>query len=85
MALMAAPAAANERPFIKQALKPQTNERGLTVSFFLQSNIRQMVRNPFSPENLSRVSADVQRPPQRGVQVELLTPGDFGVTVHVRW
>jgi hypothetical protein len=31
------------------------------------------------------VSDDVHRPPHRGVQLELLCPGDFGATIHFRW
>jgi hypothetical protein len=43
-------------------------------------NILQLARRPLSPETLSRVSDDVHRPPQRGVQLE--PPGARGLRRH---
>ncbi len=76
---------ANERPGAKRALLHHSNESGVTVGDVLELNIWQLARNPLSPETLSRVSVEVHRPPRRGVQFELLTPGDFGATIHFRW
>ena len=83
--LTAVPGWANDRPSIRDILNPDCNERGFTINGVLDMNIWQLARSPLSPETLSRVSADVHRPPQRGVQLELLAPGDFGATIHFRW
>ena len=83
--LTAVPGWAAGRPSIKDMLDPDSNERGFTVGDVLDMNIWQLARSPLSPETLSRVSDDVHRPPQRGVQLELLCPGDFGATIHFRW
>ena len=83
--LITTPAWAGERPSMRDMLEHDSNERGFTISGVLQLNIWQLARSPLSPETLSRVSDDVHRPPQRGVQLELLSPGDFGATIHFRW
>lgn len=82
---VAAPGWAAGRPSFKDMLDPDSNERGFTISGVLELNVWQLARSPLSPETMSRVSADVHRPPQRGVQLELLAPGDFGATIHFRW
>ena len=83
--LGASPGSASDRPSLRDMLKYDSNEEGFTISGLLEMNVGQLARRPLSPETLSRVSADVHRPPQRGVQIELLSPGDFGATVHFRW
>lgn len=83
--LHAAPTWGFEPPSIKDMLNPDSNERGFTVGGVLDLNVWQLARSPLSPETLSRVSDGVHRPPHRGVQLELLSPGDFGATVHFRW
>jgi hypothetical protein len=81
----AAPGWARERSSFRDMLDPDSNERGFTIGGLLEMNIRQLARSPLSPETLSRVSDDVHRPPHRGVQLELLCPGDIGATIHFRW
>jgi hypothetical protein len=83
--LAAVPGGAHDPPSIKGMLDPDANERGFTIGGLLEMNIRQLARGPLSPQMLSRVSDDVHRPPHRGVQLELLCPGDFGATIHFRW
>jgi hypothetical protein len=81
--LIATPGWAGGRPSFKDILDPDSNERGFTISGVLALNV---TGSPLlSPETMSRVSDDVHRPPQRGVQLELLCPGDFGATIHFRW
>jgi hypothetical protein len=83
--LVAAPGWADGRPSFSDMLDQDSNERGFTIGGVLDLNIWQLAHSPLSPETMSRVSADVHRPPQRGVQLELLAPGDFGATIHFRW
>ena len=56
-----------------------------TLGDMLDRNILVLIRHPLSPETLSHVEENVHRPPHRGVQFELLTPGDVGATIHFRW
>jgi len=67
------------------AWRPNPNEMGFTLGDMLDGNILNLVRHPLSPETLSHVGANVHRAPHRGVQFELLTPGDVGGTFHFRW
>jgi hypothetical protein len=62
-----------------------TNEVGLTVGELLDRNIWVLATHALSPDSLNSLSTDVHRPPRRGLQFELLTPGDFGATLHFRW
>jgi hypothetical protein len=83
MLLIAVPSWAGHLPSFKDILDPDSNERGFTISGLLTLNV---TGNPLlSPETMSRVSDDVHRPPQRGLQLEFLCPGDFGATVRFRW
>ena len=61
------------------------NETGFTLGELLDRNFWEAARNPLSPATLDRISVDAHRPPHRGIQFELLTPGDFGATIHIRW
>jgi len=61
------------------------NESGFTLGELLDRKLWALARHPFALETLGHVSDDAQRHPLRGVQIELLTPGDIGVTVHLRW
>ena len=76
---------AAERPTFKEMLKPSSNETGFTLDGFLELKIWQLAQSPLSPETMSRVSQDVHKAPHRGIQLELLAPGDFGATIHFRW
>jgi hypothetical protein len=62
-----------------------TNETGFTLGELLDKKLWALARHPFAPETFNHVSDDAKRPPHPGVQVELVTPGDFGVTIHFRW
>jgi hypothetical protein len=62
-----------------------SNETGFTLGEVLDRKMWALARHPLASEALSRVGDDAHRAPHRGVQVELLTPGDIGVTVHFRW
>jgi len=64
---------------------PDTNESGFTLADLVDRRTLAMANSPLSPETMSRVSENVHRPPHRGIQFELLTPGDFGATLHFRW
>ena len=66
-------------------LAQHVNETGFTLGELLDRKLWVLARHPFAPETLSHVSDDAQRHPLRGVQIELLTPGDIGLTVHFRW
>ena len=72
-------------PSIKEMVARSTNETGFTLEDLLRLNIGELVRHPLTANTLSRVSGDVHKAPRRGVQFELLTPGDIGATVHLRW
>ncbi len=61
------------------------NEAGFTLGDLLQLQIWQIVTHPLTTSPLDQVNEAVHKPPQRGLQFELLTPGDFGATVHYRW
>ena len=76
------PGWAGGRPSFKDILDPDSNERGFTISSVLAINVTG--KPLLSPETMNRVGDDVRRPPQRGVQLELLCPGDFGATIHFR-
>ncbi len=62
----------------------ESNERGLTLNFIVNERMWEWARAP-SPQTLSRIDSQVHRAPQKGMQVEILTPGDFGLTLHYRW
>lgn len=83
--LRAAPSWAGGPPSFKDILDNDSNERGFTISGLMEMNIGQLARSPLSPQTVSRVSDDVHRPPRRGVQLELLCPGNVGATIHFRW
>lgn len=85
MLLSAGTSWAGGPPTFRDMLDPDSNEVGFTLDGFLQWNIWQLAQSPLSPETMSRVNEDIHKAPHRGVQVELLSPGDFGVTVHLRW
>ena len=63
----------------------EPNESGFTLGDLLDQTLWALVRHPLTPAGLSRIEQNVHRPPHRGVQFELLTPGDIGATVHFRW
>ncbi len=60
------------------------NERGLTLNFIVDEKMWEWARSP-SKQTLGRIDDQVHRAPQKGIQIEILTPGDFGLTLHYRW
>lgn len=73
-------------PYAKTVLLPRpNNENGFTLGELFNSTLWAAVKHPLTPDMLRNVDGDVHRPPHRGVQFELLTPGDIGATVHFRW
>jgi hypothetical protein len=66
-------------------LSGESNETGFTLGEILDRRLWTLARHPLAPEALLRVGTDVHRAPRRGIQFELLTPGDVGATVHIRW
>jgi hypothetical protein len=75
-----------QKPWVEE-LRTETNESGFTLGDLFDQAIWAAVRHPLvlAPAGLDHVEENVRRPPRRGVQFELLTPGDFGATVHFRW
>jgi hypothetical protein len=63
----------------------ESNESGFTLNDLLEQRLWTLVRAPQSAGILSRIDDNVHRAPARGVQFELLCPGDFGATIHIRW
>ena len=68
-----------------QLLERHTNEAGFTLDDCLKLNIGELITHPLASSALSHVDTEVHKAPHRGVQIELLTPGDFGGTIHFRW
>ena len=66
-----------------QRVRDLTNERGFTLDMF-DSNFWQLAKHP-SPASIDAFGELVHKPPKRGIQFELLTPGDIGATIHVYW
>ncbi|MCX8072893.1 MAG: hypothetical protein N3C12_10635 [Candidatus Binatia bacterium] len=58
--------------------------RGLPVEVFVQKPLGLLAREMLLESHLDK-NANVPRPQRKGVQVELFTPGDFGVLVRYRW
>jgi hypothetical protein len=61
------------------------NETGFTLGNVLSHNLWTLAKHPLARQTLSAVTTAVHQAPRRGIQVELLTPGDFGATLHIRW
>jgi len=78
-------AAAQDAPDRAPMAQYESNETGFTLNDILEQRLWTMVGRPLSPGALSRIDDNVHRAPGRGVQFELLSPGDFGATVHIRW
>jgi len=83
LTLTAAASDAQVRPDNRTIVRDLTNERGFTLDMF-DSNFWQLARHP-SPASIDQFGELVHRPPTRGIQFELLTPGDFGATIHLYW
>lgn len=83
LTLSATASHAQVRPDNRPIVRDLTNERGFTLDMF-DSNFWQLARHP-SPASMDQFGELVHRPPTRGIQFELLTPGDFGATIHVYW
>ncbi len=64
-----------------QMLSNDENESGVTVG----SDLWAAARHPMRPGVISRLGEDSRRPPHEGFQIEILSPGDVGATVHFRW
>ncbi len=64
-----------------EAFSSEDNETGVTVGRDLWA----AARHPMRPGVISRLGQDSRRPPHKGFQIELLSPGDVGATVHFRW
>jgi len=62
-----------------------TNETGVTVGEIVHERLWSMVRHPLSSNALTHVGEVAHRAPHRGIEFELLTPGDVGATIHFRW
>ena len=62
----------------------ESNETGFTLGEILDRRLWTLARHPLAADAFPRVETDVHRAPRRGIQFELLTPGDVGVPVHVR-
>ncbi|GIW43353.1 MAG: hypothetical protein KatS3mg077_0635 [Candidatus Binatia bacterium] len=58
--------------------------RGLPAEVFAQKPLAILAREMLLESHLDK-NAKVPRPQRKGVQVELFTPGDFGVLVRYRW
>ena len=75
---------AQVRPENRPIARDVTNERGFTLDMF-DSKLWALARHPLSPASMDQFGDAVHQPPTRGFQVELLTPGDFGVSIHLYW
>ena len=75
----------NRSAELETVLRNDANEAGLTLEDVIDQRLWELVRHPLSPTVLSQMDDTVHRVPHRGVQFELLTPGDFGATLHIRW
>ncbi len=64
-----------------EAFSSEDNETGVTVGRDLWA----AARHPMRPGVISQLGQDSRRPPHKGFQIELLSPGDVGATVHFRW
>ena len=74
-----------QRPATELLRRTEPNEAGFTLGELFDRKLWGVVRHPLTPASLDHVEKDVHRPPPRGVQFELLTPGDIGATIHFRW
>lgn len=72
-------------PFERPVLHADSNERGFTLDDMLDGKLLAIARHPLTPTALSQIGTTVHQAPQRGIQFELLTPGDIGATMHFRW
>lgn len=82
--LRPAPSHAQVRPDNRPIARDFTNERGFTLDMF-DSKLWALARHPLSPASMDQFGAAVHKPPVRGIQIELLTPGDFGLSLHLYW
>ncbi len=82
--LTTAPSHAQVRPVDRPIASEVTNERGFTLDMF-DTKLWALARHPLSPASMSQLGDAVHQAPARGIQVELLTPGDFGVSIHLYW
>jgi hypothetical protein len=80
----ATPSHAQVRPDNRPIARDFTNERGFTLDMF-DGKLWALAHDPLSPVTMDQFGAAVHRAPTRGIQFELLTPGDFGVSMHIYW
>ena len=80
----AAASHAQVRPENRPIARDFTNERGFTLDMF-DSQLWTLAQHPLSAASMDRFGDAVHQPPTRGIQFELLTPGDFGLSLHVYW
>lgn len=72
-------------PLMMTEWLPPPNENGFTLGDLLNQNFWVAATHPLAMNPLKQIGVDVHRAPRAGIQLELLTPGDAGVTIHVRW
>ncbi|GBD27887.1 hypothetical protein HRbin30_03244 [bacterium HR30] len=60
------------------------DSRGLPAEVFVQKPLRLLAREMLLENHLDE-NSNVPRPQRKGLQVELFTPGDFGILVRYRW
>jgi hypothetical protein len=82
--LSAGASSAQMHPREADLLTSPSNETGFTLEM-LDADQWALARHPLALGTMSRVDHDLHCPPQRGIQIELLTPGDAGLTIHFRW
>jgi hypothetical protein len=83
--LSAVPSRAQVRPVDRPIVSEQSNERGLTLDEVFGGDLWVLAAHPLSPLTMSQVGSAVHQAPKSGIQFELLTPGDIGATIHIRW
>ena len=62
-----------------------SNKIGFTVGDLFDPKLWVGVKHPQQFHPLDQIDDNIHRVPRPGVQFELLTPGDTGITIHFRW
>lgn len=62
-----------------------SNKTGFTPGNLFDPKLWAGIAQPLEFHVPDHIGDDIQRVPRPGVQLELFTPGDAGITIHFRW
>ena len=72
-------------PPLDDMMQPDIPSKPITLGDMIHRGLFAIAREVFSQSSVSQIHGEDLGVPKPGVQVDLFTPGDAGVTVRYRW